>query len=193
MISVVIATDDSECVLVPTLAALVPGALAGIVREVIVADGGSTDATAKVADVAGCRFVAGAAPIGERLKSAAALARAQWLMFLKPGVVLDAAWIDEATHFIQQADGADQAAVFRPAVTSRRRRSALAEALAQLATALTIRTRPAPALLISKRRYHELGGHSSDGADPGADLLQRLGRRQIVMLRCGAKMVEARA
>ncbi len=57
MISVVIATHESERLLVPTLAALVPGALAGVVREVIVADAGSRDDTAKVADVAGCRFM----------------------------------------------------------------------------------------------------------------------------------------
>ena len=56
MFSIVIATHDSERALVPTLAALVPGATAGIVREVIVADGGSRDKTEEVADIAGCRF-----------------------------------------------------------------------------------------------------------------------------------------
>ena len=49
MLSVIIATKDSERPLVLTLAALVPGAMAGIVREVIVADAGSGDATARVA------------------------------------------------------------------------------------------------------------------------------------------------
>src|SRR3954464_12057258 len=106
MISVVMAAHDSEEFLVPTLAALVPGALAGIVSDVIVADGGSTDETAKVADVAGCRFVTSAAPIGARLKSAAALARAPWLLFLQPGVVPDTAWIEETTRFVQQTEAA---------------------------------------------------------------------------------------
>ena len=45
MLSVVIATENAEQRLVPTLAALVPGAMAGVVREVIVADAGSSDAT----------------------------------------------------------------------------------------------------------------------------------------------------
>ena len=57
MFSIIIATHDSERALVPTLAALVPGATAGIVREVIVADGGSRDETEQVADIAGCRFL----------------------------------------------------------------------------------------------------------------------------------------
>ena len=58
MLSVIIATHESERTLVPTLAALVPGATAGLLGEVIVADAGSRDATAEVADVAGCRFMA---------------------------------------------------------------------------------------------------------------------------------------
>ncbi len=66
MISVVIPTHESERLLVPTLAALVPGALAGVVREVIVADAGSRDDTAKVADVAGCRFETVPGPLGAR-------------------------------------------------------------------------------------------------------------------------------
>ena len=70
--SVVIATHDSERALVATLAALVPGATAGIVREVIVADGGSRDDTEQVADIAGCVFLASKEPLGARLNAAAA-------------------------------------------------------------------------------------------------------------------------
>jgi len=188
MISVVIATHESEVLLVPTLAALVPGALAGIVREVIVADGGSTDATAKVADVAGCRYVVTAAPLGERLRSAAGLARASWLLFLEPGVVPEPGWIDEVTRFVQQTDDtadAARAAVFRPATTARRR-SAIADALAHLAAALIGRLSSAQGLLIAKRHYDALGGHDTDHVEPERDLLRRLGRRRITMLRCGA-------
>ena len=98
MLSVIIATENSERLLVPTLAALIPGALAGIVREVIVADAGSRDETAAVADSAGCRVVVSPASLGVRLKSSAAGARGPWLMFLKPGAVPDATWIDDASR-----------------------------------------------------------------------------------------------
>ena len=67
MLSVIIATDQSERVLVPTLSALVPGATAGIVREVIIADAGSRDETGKIADIAGCRFMVNEGPLGARL------------------------------------------------------------------------------------------------------------------------------
>ncbi len=118
MLSVVIATENAERVLVPTLAALVPGATAGLVREVIVADAGSSDATAMIADAAGCRIDVASAPLGHRLRQAAASARAPWLMFLRPGAVPDWTWIEETRRFIEQAElrrrPDARAAAFRP-------------------------------------------------------------------------------
>ncbi len=99
MLSVIIATLDSERALVRTLAALVPGATAGLVSEVVVADAGSHDDTAAVADIAGCNFLVADGPLGQRLKAAAAAARAPWLLFLRPGTVLDTPWIGEVRGF----------------------------------------------------------------------------------------------
>src|SRR5215510_15750397 len=101
MLSVVIATHESERDLVRTLAILVAGAAAGVVREVIVADAGSRDATAEVADYAGCRLLVTEGSAGARLRAAAATARAPWLMFLQPGTVLDATWIDDTLRFLE--------------------------------------------------------------------------------------------
>lgn len=189
MLSAIIATHDSERALVPTLAALVPGATAGLVSEVIVADAGSKDATAEIADIAGCRFVASSAPLGARLTQAAALARAPWLLFLRAGAVPDATWIAETSRFIDAAQlgaGADtSAATFRPAPALGTPRPLLVEALALLRAALGGSARPQQGLLISKRFYQSLGGHSADAAAAEADLLRRLGRRRIAMLRCG--------
>lgn len=66
----------------PTLAALVPGAATGLLAEVVIADANSSDATAEVADIAGCRFLASSEPLGARLKAAAATTRSPWLLFL---------------------------------------------------------------------------------------------------------------
>src|SRR5579872_5564285 len=101
MLSVVIASLDSERPLVATLAALVPGAMDGLVSEVLIADGGSRDGTAEVADAAGCEFTAFDGPLGRRLKMAAAATRAPWLLFLQPGVILDAPWNAEARGFLE--------------------------------------------------------------------------------------------
>src|ERR1700730_14386490 len=112
MLSVIIPTLDSERALVATLAALGPGATAGLVAEVLIADGGSRDETSAVADVAGCNFLVMAGPLGDRLKAAAAKASAPWLLFLRPGTVLDIAWTGEARRFLEQPLPG-RAAVFR--------------------------------------------------------------------------------
>jgi glycosyltransferase involved in cell wall biosynthesis len=187
MLSVVIATHDSERALLPTLAALVAGAAAGVVREVIVADAGSRDATAAIADGAGCRVLTSAQTRGARLKAAAATARAPWLLFLAPGTVPDATWIEETRRFIEQADlrgcATTRAAAFRPG--SPAFRPALVEALALLWAALGARPDASQGLLIARSLYDALGGHR-DGAEPERDLARRLGRRRVVLLRSGA-------
>jgi glycosyltransferase involved in cell wall biosynthesis len=192
MLSVVIATNNAEHVLVPTLAALVPGAAAGVVREVIVADAGSSDATALIADAAGCRFDVTSAPLGDRLRAAAAGARAPWLLFLRPGVVLDTAWVDEAQRFVQRAELGGRvdarAAAFRPAGDGDTLGAVMVEGLRLMAAALGARPRPQQGLLISKSLYEKLGGHRGDGADPESSFLRRLGRRRIVMLRSRTMM-----
>ena len=81
MLSVIIPTRDSERALVATLAALVPAAMEGFVAEVVIADGGSRDDTAAVADVAGCKFRTLEGSLGRRLKTAAEAARSPWKHF----------------------------------------------------------------------------------------------------------------
>ena len=58
MLSVIIPTEGLEQPAVATLAALVPGAAAGVVREVLLVDRAGTDTIERVADVAGCGFLA---------------------------------------------------------------------------------------------------------------------------------------
>lgn len=190
MLSVIIATSDSERTLVATLAALVPGAAAGAVREVIVADAGSRDQTAAVADAAGCDVTVLAAPLAARFQAAVAAARGPWLMFLRPGVSLDATWVGEAVRFADEAELAGRAdagaAVFRPAPAPGSARPLLLEALALLRIATGGRPRPEQGLVISKTFYQRLGGHREGVADCEADLLRRLGRRRIAMLRSAA-------
>jgi hypothetical protein len=178
MLSVIIPTQDSERTLVPTLAALVPGATAGLITEVLIADGGSQDETAAVADVAGCNFVAVAGSFAGRLNAAAAAARAPWLMLLRPGIVLDAPWTGEVGRFIQHGGHDDRAAVFRRGGP----RTAVREFLGLLGAALGAPPRPEQGLVIAKDFHAALGGHSDRTGDPEHDLLRRIGRRRIVKL-----------
>lgn len=184
MLSAIISTHESERSLVPTLAALVPGAAAGLLAEVIVADAGSHDATAEVADIAGCRFIASAEPLGARLSAAAAATRTPWLLFLRAGTVPHPGWIEATDRFIRDTeliDGAGRAAVFRPSGAADFLRPGLSEVVGLLRVALGGGPHPEQGLLIAKRFYENVGGHP-EGADAEAALLRRLGRRRIAML-----------
>jgi hypothetical protein len=190
MLSVIIPTLNSERVLALTLSVLIPGAMSGLVREVTVADGGSIDKTLAIADGAGCIVLALEAPLGGRLHTAAAAARSSWLMFLRPGTVLEASWLDEATCFINEAELAGNfrtAAVFRKSVSAQVRQPVILEALALLTFGLFRMVHPDQGLLIATALYKEVGGYRVAAADPEADLLARLGRRRILMLRSGAR------
>jgi glycosyltransferase involved in cell wall biosynthesis len=191
MISVIIPTLNSERALVPTLAALVPGAVRGLVREVIICDGGSTDATAEVADIAGCTVVTSAVPLARRLKEAAGMARARWLLFLRPGTVLEPGWLDDAASFIAQAEfnAAKSAAVFRRPASAKPDQP-LREALSLLMFALWGQPHPDQGLLIESRFYTEIGGHGESAPDPEVELLARLGRSRVMLRSAAQKIVD---
>jgi glycosyltransferase involved in cell wall biosynthesis len=186
MLTVIIPTHNSERALVPTLAMLVPGALSGTVREVIVADDGSTDATAEVVDIAGCSIVVSRAPLAARLKSAAASARGTWLLFLRPGVVLEPAWLEEVARVVENA--VMRGTVDSHAAVFRRAPDAGASLMRQIAGMIGSALRgphPDQGLLISRQAYDLMGGHR-EAADPERDLLRRLGRRRVATLRSAA-------
>ena len=171
MLSVIIATHDSERALVHTLAALVPGATAGVVREVIVADGGSRDETEQVADIAGCVFLKSGQSLGARLTEAAERTRGDWLMFLGPGVVPGAAWIEDTAGFVQ---GQAKAATFSAPPAG------LGGWIRRLFATLPANEQ---GLVIRKVFYAELGGHRAEAGDPERDLLRRIGRSRLTVLR----------
>src|SRR5271169_4422831 len=186
MLSVIIATLNSERALVRTLAPLVSGATSGLITEVLVADAGSSDDTAAVADVAGCNFLVVQGSLGKRLKAATLAARAPWLLFLRPGTILDAPWVGDARGFVERPAGEFGAAVFRRAAPPR---SGLGEALSHLAAALGGRPRPEQGLIVSQEFYARIGGHSEAAADPETDLLCRIARRRIALLSASAFQV----
>jgi glycosyltransferase involved in cell wall biosynthesis len=186
MISVLIPTQNSERLLVPTLASLVAGSAAGIVREVLLVDGGSTDGTEKIADAAGCVFVKGEAREGARLKSASANTRGTWFLFLDPGAVLEEGWQREVMHFMdtteRTGEAMKRAAVFRLAVDGFGSGARLRETLAALNQTLLGTPKAEQGLLISKKLYEQLGGHE-DVNDARRRFLWRLGRRRTFTLR----------
>lgn len=186
MISVVIPTHGSDPLLIPALAALVPGAAAGVVREVLLVDAGEPSDVAEIADAAGCEYLHGAADPGARLRQGAAAARGHWLMFLSPQGLLQEGWAREVRGFTDQIDrhgGAHhRAATFRLALDGFGVGPRLREAAAVARHALTGRPSPEQGLLIHRRFYDSLGGHVA-GVHAPRRLLAKIGRGRLVLLR----------
>ena len=183
MLSVIIPTEGVEQTAVATLAALVPGAAAGLVREVLLVDRSAGNVIERVADVAGCRFLKFEGTRAAALAAGAQKARAPWLMFLHAGAVLDSGWIEETTQFIQgvSASGRPRAGIFRSA------RSPYAEPRLRDGFKFVVRMIAGPSaeqgLLISRDHYDRLGGYRPDSRRSEARLLRQLGRASRTMLR----------
>jgi glycosyltransferase involved in cell wall biosynthesis len=186
VITVIIPTLHSERALVPTLSALVSASASGLVREVILADGGSNDETEKIADVAGCHFLKGPLDQGARLRAAAHQARGIWLLFLDPVAILPEGWMREVRAFIEMMERSGlaerRAATFRLGYEGYGLTPRLAEAAAAARFAVIGRPRPEQGLLIARRFYDHLGGHG-DGKKAQERLFARIGRRKLVTLR----------
>jgi glycosyltransferase involved in cell wall biosynthesis len=186
VITVIIPTRDSERALVPTLSALVSASASGLVREVILTDGGSNDETEKVADVAGCHFLKGPHDPGARLRAAAHQARGSWLLFLGPAAILLEGWMREVRAFVDTMERSGlaerRAATFRLGYEGFGMKPRLAEAAAAARLVVIGRPRPEQGLLIARRFYDQLGGHG-DGKKAQERLFARIGRRRLVTLR----------
>ncbi|MDR6756200.1 glycosyltransferase involved in cell wall biosynthesis [Mycoplana sp. BE70] len=95
MLTVLIECHNDEPELAQTLSALIPGAVEGLVRDVIVLDHGSSDGSAKVADAAGCTFLT-----RWDLHEVVSSARGEWLLLLEPGARPLNGWIDAVGEYI---------------------------------------------------------------------------------------------
>ena len=91
-ISVIVPTLNAEQRLSACLAALMEGLEAGLIRELIVSDGGSQDATRRVAEAWGATVLEGAASRGGQLRRGCGMARADWLLVLHADTVLAPGW-----------------------------------------------------------------------------------------------------
>lgn len=182
MLSVIISTDGIEQPAVATLAALVPGAAAGVIREVLLVDRAGTDVIERVADVAGCGYLTCTGSRAAAMAAGARAARSAWLMFLHAGAVLDAGWIEESQQFIQRValSGKPRAGVFRYA-RSPYDDSGIGDNVKHLIRKIT-GPRADQGLLIAKDHYDRLGGHA-DARRSEAKLLRQLGRSARTTLR----------
>jgi glycosyltransferase involved in cell wall biosynthesis len=187
MISVIIPTLNAERKLPRCFDSLIAAAVRGVVREVIVADGGSSDGTLAIADAAGAHIETAAKSRSACLKAGAAKARGDWLLFLHPETALEAGWETEVESFIAQAmPERPRAAIFRFALEDFGGEARRAEAKARLRGWMLALPYGDQGLLIPGRLYKKLGGYRALARMEDADLVRRIGRRRLVQLRARA-------
>ena len=192
MISVIFATKDDEAGLAWSLAALVPAATEGVVRDVTVVDDGSRDGTLVVADAAGCSILRGSAAEGQASRRRSRPRRLAPLPQARGRA--RSGWQGEALAFIDAALNAgtarETAAVFRLGRAGSGVRVRSAEWLGTLRARLFSAPYEEQGLLISRAFYRTLGGHRPSAAMAGMDLTRRVGRRRLRVLRARAVMLE---
>jgi rSAM/selenodomain-associated transferase 2 len=187
LITVVIPTLNSEAGLPATMTALVPAVVEGLVRQVIVVDGGSRDRTVDIADHAGAEIVVLAGGLrGAQLAEGARLARQPWILFLHSDSVLDDGWTREAAAFIDRVESGERplaAGAFRFTLDDLGMKPRLLEAGVSLRCALFRLPYGDQGLLIPARLYNEIGGFRPMPLMEDVDIIRRLGRRRTVIFR----------
>jgi len=187
MISVVIPTLNAERQLPRCFDSLITAAVRGVVREVIVADGGSADGTLAIADAAGAHIVAAGRNRGAQLAAGAEAARGDWILFLHPETALEAGWEVEVESFLHQAmPERPRAAVFRFGLEDFGAAARRAEAKAGFRSWLLALPYGDQGLLMPRRLYKKVGFYRDLALLEDADIVRRIGRRRLVRLRSRA-------
>lgn len=91
-LSVIIPTLDSAASLGPTLASVFEAVEDGLLGELILADGGSSDAISELADEVGALLVQAPQGRGGQMAAGALAAQGDWLLFLHSDTVLSNGW-----------------------------------------------------------------------------------------------------
>lgn len=166
------------------------GAIGGVPREIIVADGGSDDDTLDVARRFGCRTLVAPRGRGSQLAAGVAAAEAPWLLLLHADTRLAADWAAEAARHV--ATHPDKAAYFRfrlddDAPAARRLERAVAWRCRVLALPYGDQ-----GLLIAASLLRAVGGIRPIPLMEDVDLVRRLGRARLVALDAEAVTSAAR-
>jgi rSAM/selenodomain-associated transferase 2 len=190
MLSIVIPTLNAEAGLPACLTALVPAMVDGLLKEVVVVDGGSSDRTLEIADQAGCDVLSVAPPNrGAQLAAGAARARQPWLLFLHADTVLEETWHREVRTFIERVDAGQRppaAAAFRFALDDLGFKPRLIEAGVALRCTLFRLPYGDQALLVPAQLYRARGGYQPLPLMEDVDFIRRFPRGERIILRTAA-------
>lgn len=156
-ISIIIPTLNAQDHLPDCLLALMEGLPAGLIRELIVTDGGSTDATCRIAEASGAIVVSGPASRGGQLRRGIGQARGRWLLILHADTQLEPGWAAAVATHLQHGQGAS--GYFRLAFRARGVMPVWFAAWANLRSSLLHLPFGDQGLLVTRATYDRAGGY----------------------------------
>lgn len=183
-LSVVIPALNAAATLGATLAAVggVSGGGAPGPDEIIVVDGGSTDATLRTAHQLGARLIAAPRGRGMQLAAGAREATGDWLLFLHADTRAAPGWHDAAHAFAADPANAMRAGYFRfalddPSPQARRLERRVAWRAKKLGLPYGDQ-----GLLLSRALYDAVGGYAAMPLMEDVDLVRRIGRARLAAI-----------
>lgn len=187
-ISIIIPTLNAARDLPACLDALIEGLHAGLIHELVICDGGSSDDTRALAQSAGARLIAAAPGRGGQLRRAVAQSRGTWLLILHADTVLAPGWSAHvATHIASSGRPACFFLQFRaPGLAAR-----WTEGWANLRSRLFALPYGDQGLLVPRALYDAAGGYPPAPLMEDVALIRALGR-PIFILRAQARTSAAR-
>lgn len=190
MISVVIPTLNAEQTLAATLVSLIPGVVDGVVRDVVIVDGGSNDRTLKIADASGAEIViCSDTGRGAQMMAGADAAKGDWLLFLHADTVPEPGWHNEVAAFMERIDHGQRpeaAAAFQFALDDMGFLPRVLEVGVFMRCMLFRLPYGDQGLLIPRRLYNRIGGFKPMSLMEDVDIVHRLGRARTIILRTRA-------
>lgn len=185
-LSIIIPAYNAEDVLPLCLGGLMPGLETGLIREVILVDGGSEDQTRRIAEGSGATVVtAPAKGRAAQLRHGFDQARGDWLLFLHADTTLSRGWAERAKSHI--AERRDQAAAFTLAYRSDH---PMAKVVARRAN-WRARRLGLPygdqGLLISRKLYSEVGGYPDTPFLEDVKIVRAIGKTRLALLSAEAR------
>jgi len=186
-LSIIIPTLNAAGSLRRSLPPLAAIEAAGLVREVIFADGGSTDQTAEIAEISGARLVPATRGRGTQLAAGAEASRGDWMLFLHADTKLAAGWESGVRGLIDDPENIDRAGYFRFGLDDAAVAARWLEALVGLRCRLLKLPYGDQGLLVSRRLYDALGGFRPLPLMEDVDMVRRIGWRRLTPLGCAAE------
>ncbi|MDE4131817.1 TIGR04283 family arsenosugar biosynthesis glycosyltransferase [Phaeobacter sp. QD34_3] len=171
-ISIVIPTLNCEGELPKCLEALMEGLSAGLIRELIVTDGGSTDQTCAMARQVGAEVLTGPPSRGGQLRRGCQAAAGEWLLILHADSRLMPGWSEVVAQHLEEGQG--RPAYFRLAFRALGIRPALVAGWANLRSRLFGLPYGDQGLLIRRGDYDASGGYPDQPLMEDVALVRRL-------------------